>query len=290
MQHREETNPLLARVKAGGNGRSWRVLMTEEPDGPLVSAPVCRNGHPIDAGAVFCNRCGISLLKPVTRSSADPGGDDSTLSRPTGAPSARGRRPVLIVAAITLVLAIGIGIGVLAGSKSPSRQSVILHSADSSEHTTSTTQPASTTTTTATVPTTVPETVPTTTNPTATEQAAESQDQATVNNDEALVQQDAAQVQQLTTQYQSEQAAMTQQRAEEQGAVVQLEQSGQDNAQSLAALQAKYSASDQTQEAQLGATNTALDQANTKYQQDEASLSNAETALQVAQDVLSDQG
>jgi hypothetical protein len=135
----------------------------------------------------------------------------------------------------------------------------------------------------------VPVTAPPTTNPTVAEQATVAQDQSTVNGDQALVQEDSAQVQQLTTQYQDEQAALTTEEAEAQGAVQQLENSGRDNAQGSAAVNSQYGAQTQADESQLAATNTALSQANAKYQQDEATLATAQTALQVAQDVLASQ-
>jgi hypothetical protein len=313
--------------------------MSEETSEFSGSERSCPHGHPVEAGAVFCHRCGISMLCPTGRLGPSRGaghapsgsathspGDipleqvsDESLGpgwwrahnggwypphadRPS--PSLGPRKPtrtgmsrkkhlfVLGIVAVVIVLSAFVVMAVSKNSTPTKAGTMALtsESARDSEVHGSNATPKTVSPTTSTTSTTLATTSTTSdlaNHSIAAQEAAVSQEQLTVANDEALVEQDSAQIQQLTSQYQSENGAYVTAVSEAQGAARQLENSGGATGQGLAGVQDQSSAQIQTDETQLATTNTALSQANTKYQLDEAATSNAQAALQVGEDLLS---
>lgn len=180
--------------------------------------------------------------------------------------------------AVATALAVGLVVGSMGHGSTPTRLAV-----SPASHKTHVTSPLPTT-----VPT-PPSTTTTTVDPQIAQQAAQraaiTQDQANVANDQTAVQQDSASIQSLTIQQQTLQGQLTQLRAQEQGQVLQLGNSGQDTAANIAALAPQFQAANAALTNQLSSVVTALNTAESKDGQDQADLAADVTALQVAEDV-----
>jgi hypothetical protein len=265
-----------------------------ETIGPSAHGSTCPNGHRVDPGAVFCDRCGKSLITPNDSAASRVVASGRTGDIPVTS-KAVPRRWVYIglVSLVAAVAVIGFGVNALAGSKSPSTASKNVSPRSISGA--SSLPPAITPSTSTTVPAkiTVPVVTPAAPAPTAVPSAPQpnashiAQDQATVNNEAALVDQDAALVQQLTSQYQSEQGAMSVETQREQSQIASLNENGNATAANMAALDAQFAPIDAAEETQLDSINGALGAANAKYAQDQSDLADAQLALQVAEDVAS---
>lgn len=174
--------------------------MSENDNGPEPGR-TCPNGHHVEADAVFCNRCGISLIHPIGRS-MEAGGDEldtpesapaslpppsppaPTAGLPAGiapppsgvgpTPSKRAwyNRPMPVVVAAAVVLAVvGVAIGVTSTSNPAAQEAMSTNAASMSGVRPTTTTPAPVTTTTASSPattTTAPPPPPPTTTTTTT--------------------------------------------------------------------------------------------------------------------------